>query len=204
VGEWLVRTEVLGAVERAVDERLAAFHREHPLEEGAGLAVARDAAAVALQRAGAPAPRNLVDALLAALEEAGVVKRSASSIRRAEHRVRLEEHGEDVDRLLGAIGGEHQAQPPTVKELRVAGFAREVVDAAARAGVIVKVSDELVFTPELVARAEAIVRDAGAEGVTVSAFRERLGTSRKFALPLLEHFDRNGVTRRDGDRRFAR
>ncbi|HEY7400909.1 MAG TPA: selenocysteine-specific translation elongation factor [Actinomycetota bacterium] len=204
VGEWLVRPEILGAVERAVRERLDGFHREHPLEEGAGLAVARDAASEALRGAGAPASRELIDALLASLEDAGVVARSASSIRLAAHRVRLDEHGDDVERLLAELGGEREAQPPTVKELRAAGFAKEVIDAAARAGVIVKVSDDLVFTPGLVARAEAIVRDAGTEGVTVSAFREALATSRKFALPLLEHFDRKGVTRREGDRRFAR
>jgi selenocysteine-specific elongation factor len=38
----------------------------------------------------------------------------------------------------------------------------------------------------------------------VSAVRERLGTSRKYAVPLLEHLDRTGVTRRSGDLRFAR
>ena len=63
---------------------------------------------------------------------------------------------------------------------------------------------DLVFTPALVARAEAIVRDAEADGITVSAFRERLRTSRKYALPLLEHFDQRGITRRNGDLRFPR
>ena len=38
----------------------------------------------------------------------------------------------------------------------------------------------------------------------MSAFREALGTSRKFALPLLEWFDHRGITRREGDLRFPR
>jgi selenocysteine-specific elongation factor len=38
----------------------------------------------------------------------------------------------------------------------------------------------------------------------VSAFREALGTSRKYAVPLLEWFDQQGVTRREGDLRFPR
>jgi selenocysteine-specific elongation factor len=33
----------------------------------------------------------------------------------------------------------------------------------------------------------------------VSRFREALGTTRKYALPLLERFDALGITRRDGD-----
>ena len=38
----------------------------------------------------------------------------------------------------------------------------------------------------------------------MSALRAELGTSRKYAVPLMEHLDRTGVTRRDGDLRFPR
>jgi len=37
--------------------------------------------------------------------------------------------------------------------------------------------------------------------VTVAEFRDRFGSSRKFALPVLEYLDRLGITRRDGDYR---
>jgi selenocysteine-specific elongation factor len=73
-----------------------------------------------------------------------------------------------------------------------------------RSGALVRISSELVFTRELVERAGSIVREAGADGITLSALRERLGTSRKYAVPLAEHLDRTGVTRRSGDLRFAR
>jgi selenocysteine-specific elongation factor len=36
----------------------------------------------------------------------------------------------------------------------------------------------------------------------VAAFKELAGVSRKYAIPLLEYLDRNGVTRRDGDERI--
>ena len=41
------------------------------------------------------------------------------------------------------------------------------------------------------------------EGFTVSEARQALGISRKYALPLLTHFDATGITRRHGDRRVA-
>ncbi len=41
------------------------------------------------------------------------------------------------------------------------------------------------------------------EGFTVSEARQALGVSRKYALPLLTHFDATGITRRHGDRRIA-
>jgi len=43
-----------------------------------------------------------------------------------------------------------------------------------------------------------------AGGATMSQLRETLGTSRKYALPLLEHFDSIGFTIRDGDLRRLR
>ena len=108
-----------------------------------------------------------------------------------------------MQRLLDAIGGERETTPPTVQELVTSGISREVIDAADREGVVVRVSAGLVITPVLAARAESLVRGATG-GITVSAFRESLGTTRRYAVPMLEWLDRRGVTRRDGDLRFPR
>jgi len=56
----------------------------------------------------------------------------------------------------------------------------------------------------VVARGERRGGDAGREGFTVSSFRQSLGTSRKYAVPLLELLDARGVTRRVGDVRVPR
>jgi selenocysteine-specific elongation factor len=40
--------------------------------------------------------------------------------------------------------------------------------------------------------------------MTVSDVRQALGTSRKYAVPLLEHLDARGLTRRVGDVRVSR
>src|SRR6266508_6270103 len=69
---------------------------------------------------------------------------------------------------------------------------------------LVRLSRDLVMTPGLVARAEALIRGSGKDGITVSAFREAMGTSRKYALLLLEHLDQAKVTVRRGDLRFPR
>jgi selenocysteine-specific elongation factor len=111
---------------------------------------------------------------------------------------------EDVDRLLAAIGGDRERTPPTVRELVAEGIGRDVIDAAARAGVVVRLTPDLVVSRELIADAEAAIRDAGEDGITVSALREALGTTRKYAVPLMEWFDQHGVTRRESDLRFLR
>jgi selenocysteine-specific elongation factor len=199
---WLIGPGLAAAVERRVLETLKAFHAGHPLDEGMGLAEARKVIGAELRSGGAPAGPDLLDALLDDLAGRVVVERSAFTLRLPTHRVALDERSADVEMLLRKIGGDAEASPPSMRELLAAGIGRDVIDAAARSGVVVRVSPELVFTPDLVARAEAVVREAGDQGITVSAFRERLGTSRKFAVPLLEWLDQRGVTRREGDLRF--
>jgi selenocysteine-specific elongation factor len=40
--------------------------------------------------------------------------------------------------------------------------------------------------------------------ITMAEFRDVVGTSRKYVVPLLEHFDSAGLTIRDGDYRALR
>ncbi len=41
----------------------------------------------------------------------------------------------------------------------------------------------------------------GGDGLTISEIKELLGVSRKYAVPICEHLDRVGFTRRVADRR---
>ncbi len=61
----------------------------------------------------------------------------------------------------------------------------------------------LVFHSMALARAAATLRDAFPQpaSFTTSQARAALGTSRKFIVPMLEHFDAQGVTQRSGDTR---
>jgi selenocysteine-specific elongation factor len=62
-----------------------------------------------------------------------------------------------------------------------------------------------VTTASTAARADRLVellrerRDIGPADI-----KDLLGISRKYAIPLLEHFDTRGVTRRVGERRVLR
>jgi selenocysteine-specific elongation factor len=165
------------------------------------LALAREVLAAALDRAGAPRDAGLVDALLDATD---AVARTATTVRLAGHRVALDDRAGDVDRLLAAVSGDREPMPPSIEELVAAGIDRDVLEAAARAGRVVRITNDLVVSPALVDRAMALVRERADEGTTVSQLREHLGTSRKYAVPLVEWMDREGLTRRRGDLRFPR
>jgi len=203
-GGWCVSPAVRASATAAAADLLTAYHQEHPLEEGAPLAAARTAVLDGARAAGVRPPREVADALMELLVADALLDRRGDLVRLRAHEVRLDARSEDLGRLVAAVGGEHEAQPPTVKELRAAGFPRELLDAAGRAGTVVRISPELVVAPSLVARATQLAHDHAADGLTVAALREALGTSRKYAVPLAEYLDRQGVTRRVGDLRFPR
>ena len=200
---WLLDPPVRHAAEEAVRTELAGHHAAHPLERGAGLEIVRSTVAGALRRSGAPAEPGVIESVIQGLESFGGIVRDAGTMRLAEHRVALEERRADVERLLSAVGGDREATPPTLRELEAQGIAREVIEAADREHLVVRLTPDLVITPAFAARAESVALGAS-DGITVSAFREALGTSRKYAVPLLEWLDRRGVTRREGDLRFPR
>lgn len=86
-----------------------------------------------------------------------------------------------------------------------AGVASAELRAMERRGMVVE-RDGVWFTAEAVHTATAVVADllrSSPQGVPVSAVRQVLGTSRKYALPLVAHLDATGVTRRRGDLRVA-
>jgi hypothetical protein len=97
--------------------------------------------------------------------------------------------------LAGAAGISPQAAAATLGRLAATG-------AVARAGA----GPALYFHPEALARAqEEVIALCERDGaVTIAGLRDRLGTSRKYAQALLEHFDSARVTRRVGDEHVLR
>jgi selenocysteine-specific elongation factor len=79
----------------------------------------------------------------------------------------------------------------------VEGVIRHLVDRRA----LVKLPGGLILSRAAV---DALVRDlrqGGVDRFSVPQFKDRFGLSRKWAIPLLEHLDSVGVTRRVGDER---
>jgi selenocysteine-specific elongation factor len=202
VGGWWVAASMLDVVETDVHESLRRFHAENPLRPGEDLGAVRAMVEAAVARKRVPSDPELVDALLDDLDARGEIRREGSSVRLPSHETSLAGYVDELERLVAAVASA-EPTPPTVDELLTRGFSREILDAATREGALVRVSRAIVVTPGFVERALDIVRGAGPSGVSVSALRERLGTSRKYAVPLLEHLDERRLTRRVGDVRVA-
>jgi selenocysteine-specific elongation factor len=90
--------------------------------------------------------------------------------------------------------------PPSMKESQ-AEVGEDVFAALVELGQFVVVSPEVVFRREdyesMVTKVRTAISEKGQ--VTAAEVRDLFGTSRKYALALLEHLDAIGVTIRDGD-----
>ncbi|QIB26639.1 selenocysteine-specific translation elongation factor [Caloranaerobacter azorensis] len=80
----------------------------------------------------------------------------------------------------------------------------QVYDAMIEQGILVRVTDELAFHKKVydegLEKLKKFIKDNGS--ITLSQFRDLLGTSRKFAVALLEDFDRKKITKRIEDKRI--
>ncbi len=82
---------------------------------------------------------------------------------------------------------------------------RRAFDTMLARGALVKVGDDLYRGSQVAqirARVASLLRERGR--MTAAEFRDLLGTSRKYAVPMLEWLDAHGVTIRDGDYRTLR
>jgi selenocysteine-specific elongation factor len=99
--------------------------------------------------------------------------------------------------------GEAGHQPPIDSEL---GEAASHLPALRAAGRAVRVGRNLHFHATRLAEVQRLVTNFIARhgSITIAQLRDELGTTRKFAQSLLEHFDSEKVTRRVGDAHVLR
>jgi selenocysteine-specific elongation factor len=82
----------------------------------------------------------------------------------------------------------------------------KLLELAAASGQLVKVGPDYWLHPALESHAREQVRAAltNGNGLTLSEIRELLNTTRKYAVPLCEYWDKTGFTIRQGDSRTIR
>lgn len=111
--------------------------------------------------------------------------------------------GAAVSQLVEALRQEPFAAPEQ-QRLVALGLGRRELGAAAAARAILLLPGAIALLPSAPALAADRLRTLP-QPFTLSAARQALGTTRRVAVPLLEHLDRAGVTERvDGDLRRVR
>jgi selenocysteine-specific elongation factor len=183
-------------------ETLRAFHAESPYRFGLPKEELK------ARGAGAGVPGDVAEAALGAMREAGEVLLLREKVRLAAAGDALGGAARDAAARIESIFQRERFAPPLLsvveEEARLPrGAAHDLMETLVDLGVLVKVTPELAYHRDLLAEAAREIRSVLTERgeLGVADLKERLGVSRKYAVPLLEHFDRLGVTRRKGDLR---
>ena len=183
---------------------MQAFLKDNPLKDGIGKEELKS-------RIPARSDPRFFGAMLAALEKEGniVVEKDLVKIPGEKSGVaagQLDLHS-GIETALCKGGME----PPTIRELCEAlrcteKTALEHLNLLSRHGKAVKVKSDLFYAPDPFAEIrEKLMTHLKKSGeITPNEFRELTGLSRKFMIPLLEHFDSEKLTIRVGDKRILR
>jgi len=172
-------------------------HKQKPASAGVDLSEIRSA--MRIQQA------HIVEALVADLC-AGNFVRKGSVIARASHRPKLPTHLQLVEAGICEKLSKEPFDPPSRKVIESDSHARQVVRFLIENGDLIEIATDVVLLREsfecMKSRVAEFIFKNGPS--TVSELRVALGSSRRVMVPLLERLDREGTTRREGDRRCLR
>jgi selenocysteine-specific elongation factor len=139
------------------------------------------------------------DALVVASVAGGLVAVSEAGARLSAHQPVLPPAQErQARRWLAEITAAPYSPPPPDLDPEVLGLLLEQ-------GSVARVGPDVFFASDVYHEMVGWVRSqtAGGGSLTLAQFRDRFGSSRKYAQALLEHLDDRKVTRRVGDTRVA-
>jgi len=183
----------------AVERELLGFHEAHPEATGIATQALRDRVDRRLRP-------KVFDALLGQAEEAGRATVVGGEVRHPKAASSALEAEEEVAASVAALLAGQGLAPAGLTELATtlgadARVLRKVLGRLTAEGRVVRLGQDLHFDAAAVERArEQVVAHLREHGTIIAKeARDLTGTSRKYIVPLLEYFDTQGVTERDGD-----
>ncbi|BDG10166.1 selenocysteine-specific translation elongation factor [Anaeromyxobacter paludicola] len=203
------RAWVAGSVAEQLSQRLVAavkaFHRAQPLAAGMG----REALRGKLPPITDP---RLFQRLLTQLVERQQLAVEGDHVRSPEHRAAsASSAGGELKARVAAALAKGALTPPWLAELPgLVGASAPDVGAVLKLllaeGAVVRVSAELWFDAAAVAalRARLVAHLRERKEIATPEFKDLVGATRKYVIPLAEYFDREKVTLRVGEKRVLR
>jgi len=197
--------EIAEEIKEMVIARLGDYHKTNPLQIGLVKEELRSAV-------GRRVDTKIFNYCLNELIRKSVVALEESFIRMADHQVALKADEEKLQRELTSWFTKKGLSTPTLKETMEqfvdypASLVKEVLSLLLREGELVKVSETLYYSQEIIDPLIEKVKEAIAKEGEIDAprFKALTGLTRKFSIPILEYLDRIKVTMRIGDKRILR
>lgn len=198
----LYGTATFDELKNKIAEKVGLFHKENPLLPG----ISREELRSALAR------RLRPELFRAALEELAFQKQidlQGESVKRAGAQISLlPDEVKAKDQIEGAFATAGLAVPSVKEVLGKLSVetrrAEKLLQILLREKALHRVTPDLIFHRQALAELRSKLagyRETKGERISVPAFKDLTGITRKYAIPLLEYLDRERVTRRQGDER---
>ena len=201
IGQGLyVYKGVLEGINEKVISGLKDFHKKNPLKQGIEKEVIKGGI------------KNISDILfnfvINSLQKAGRVVVEKQLLRLLDFKIQLASGQEALKEKILSIYIKANTQPPLREELSKElktddRQIKDVINILVAEKELVRINDSMYFHKKVYDDIKAKVTRffTDKKEMTVAEFRDIINTSRKYAVPLLEHFDSMKFTRRVGDKR---
>ena len=155
------------------------------------------------------AKQRIYDELLDYLSSNQIIKINGQIVSLWDFEIKFTPEQEKLKNQILNIYAKNKYDPPKPKELPALLSVQEkeinqIFDALITDGKLIKVDQENVFSKDAISDAQKIMVDYLKKNgsIQLGQFRDMLGTSRKFAMAILDYFDKNKITKRIEDKEF--
>ncbi|MGE5653623.1 MAG: selenocysteine-specific translation elongation factor [Bacillota bacterium] len=202
--EYILDARWLQELRDQAEAILNRFHQANPLRTGLAKEELRSRVLKSVNS-------KLFAHLLLLWEAEGVIRQSGANLALANFEVRLNSEQQKIKEQLVKNFFDTAYNTPLPEE--ALQLFRERRDQALRIyellledGTLVKLNEEVVLHSARLSEAEERLRSFfdQHQSLSLAEFRDLLGTSRKYALPILELFDQKKITIRQGEKRTLR
>ncbi|HKD78670.1 MAG TPA: selenocysteine-specific translation elongation factor [Candidatus Angelobacter sp.] len=200
VGDFLLATDAALKATQKLVATLEAFHKANPLVGGMSKEELR-------AKLGLHQP--VMEALLAQLVREKKVETAGEQVRLAGRGVELKDEEakakEQIERAFASAGLKVPLMKEVLDKLPIdKARAQKLVTLLLRDRVLVKLTDDLVFHHTALEGLRQLMatQKTKTAKIDVPTFKDLIGVTRKYAIPLLEYLDQQRVTRRVGDERI--
>jgi len=203
----LVSTENFERLSRTTIDEVKRHHEREPLARGLARETLRE-------RHFTHAAPEIFRAVIARLEKDGDLVAEKDIVRAREHGQELSAADEQLREKIAQAYEKSGLEAPTLDQALVeAGIpaaqrthARKILQLLIDNGTLVRVQGEMFFHARAIEHLRVLLREFASAHepdrlIDVPGFKDLAGVSRKYAIPLLEYFDRERITVRAGDKR---
>jgi selenocysteine-specific elongation factor len=200
VAEFLLSSDAMQKTRDKLVAALEAFHKANPLVGGISKEELREKLDL---------HQTVLEALLAQLTRDKKAEVAGEQVRLAGRGVELKDDEAKAKQQIEKAFADAGLKVPLMKEVldklpvdKVR--AQKLVTLLLRDRVLIKLADDLVFHQTALQglRQLMAVQKAKTPKIDVATFKDMLGVTRKYAIPLLEYLDQQRITRRVGDERI--